>query len=235
MSVVWRRTLRCSFQSVLLDGKTATGEHCLIFCCLNPDARSWGFFVTVLTASHAREASPASASREPPGLGRGTRPPEDPSALRSAAAACPHALARGNVPNLARKDLGEPEVAIGSGRDELGSANLRLDAELADGPTGRDAPDLVPITLGKPQVAIRPGGDDARLAPRHGELGDGACCSPGGETAQAEPADRDSDGGEQCGQARPQTRTLHGSCSFVGDAPHGCHVNVSSSLQRGSA
>src|SRR5215469_1931549 len=64
MSVVWRRTLRCSFQSVLLDGKTATGEHCLIFCCLNPDARSWGIFVKVLTASHGREASPASAPRE---------------------------------------------------------------------------------------------------------------------------------------------------------------------------
>lgn len=80
---------------------------------------------------------------------RGVKPIKDPPALRSAAAVCPHALARGDAPNLGRELLGEPEVAIRSGRD----AERRSRGDI--------------------------------------ELGDGACCSPGGSCAQAQQADRD--------------------------------------------
>src|SRR5258707_5784247 len=59
----------------------------------------------------------ATASISPPGLGNRARPPGDLPCPGSAAAACPHALARSDPPNLARELLGEPEVAIGPARD----------------------------------------------------------------------------------------------------------------------
>jgi hypothetical protein len=99
-----------------------------------------------------------------------------------------------------------------------------------------DPPNLARELLGEPEVAIRPGRDAERLARQsEGELGDGACCGPGGSAAQAQQADRGNDSSEKGGQARPQTRTIHVSFSFVYGATHGCLVNVSSSLQHGSA
>src|SRR6266568_2778654 len=96
-------------------------------------------------------------------------------ALRSAAAACPHALLRGDAPDLVPIELGEPEVAIGPGRDALRFATARGDEELPrDDACGGDAPDLVPLGLGEPEVAIGPGRDAQRLAIGRGnvELGD---------------------------------------------------------------
>ncbi len=69
-------------------------------------------------ASTARKASQGATSSQPPGLGRSARPARDVCpTLRSASAACPHALARSDPPNLARKLLGEPQVAIRPARD----------------------------------------------------------------------------------------------------------------------
>jgi hypothetical protein len=99
--------------------------------------------------------------------------------LRSAAAACPHALLRGDPPNLVPPALGEPDVA-------------RVN---------------------------RPGRDAHRnaLGRGDGELGDGVRFGPGGSTAQAQQADTGDQGREQCDQARPPSRTIHASSSFVSD------------------
>src|SRR6266516_3888534 len=82
-------------------------------------------------------------------------------ALRSAAAACPHTLLRGDAPNLARILLGEPEgLAIRPGGDALRSALGCRDAKKSgEAATGCDAPDGVAIEFCEPQVAIRPGRD----------------------------------------------------------------------------
>src|SRR6266568_4627211 len=104
-------------------------------------------------------------------------------ALRSAAAACPHTLLRGDAPNLARILLGEPEgLAIRPGGDALRSALGCRDAKKSgEAATGCDAPDGVAIEFCEPQVAIRPGGDAERPAASRrptgrwqGELGDTA-------------------------------------------------------------
>src|SRR6266487_2398559 len=106
------------------------------------------------------------------------------STLRSAVAACPHALLRGDPPNLAHILLGEPEVAIRPGCDALRSALGRGDTEPGEAAAGRDAPDLVPTGVGKPEVAIRPGGD-AERAIGHGELGDAATGGDAPDLARA--------------------------------------------------
>ena len=64
-------------------------------------------------------------------------------ALRSAVAACPHALARGDAPNLAPNLLGEPQVAIRAARDALRPATGRGDTAAAgdEAATGGDVPD----------------------------------------------------------------------------------------------
>src|SRR6266568_210725 len=112
-------------------------------------------------------------------------------ALRSAAAACPHTLLRGDAPNLARILLGEPEgLAIRPGGDaERPAASRRptgrWQGELGDTARRGDAPDLVPtpIQLREPEVAIGPGGDASKPTAKRGgptgrwqgELGDTAC------------------------------------------------------------
>ena len=145
-------------------------------------------------------------------------------ALRSAAAACPHALLCGDAPNLVPPALGEPDVARvgGPGRDTQRLAAKfvptgRWQGERGDAATSGDAPDRVPKGQGEPQVAIRPGRDADRVAAARGggELGDGANGGSGGSSAQAQQADRDNYGGDKGGHARPQTRDIHGSCSFV--------------------
>ena len=62
--------------------------------------------------------------------------------------------------------LGEPEVAVGAGRDPIGLAVGRGDGELGDGVSRRvDHPDLVGIDFGEPEVAVGPGRDpDGRLS-----------------------------------------------------------------------
>ena len=103
------------------------------------------------------------------------------STLRSAVAACPHALLRGDAPNLAHILLGEPEVAIRPGCDALRSALGRGDTEPGEAAAGRDAPDGVADGFREPEVAIRPGCDAMRRAGTIGptdryqaELGDAA-------------------------------------------------------------
>ena len=103
------------------------------------------------------------------------------STLRSAVAACPHALLRGDPPNLAHILLGEPEVAIRPGCDALRSALGRGDTEPGEAAAGRDAPDGVADGFREPEVAIRPGCDAMRRAGTIGptdryqaELGDAA-------------------------------------------------------------
>src|SRR5258708_36708433 len=103
--------------------------------------------------------------------------------LRSAAAACPHALPRGDASNLARILLGEPEAnrVAGPGRDTLRSAQGCGDAENSgEAAAGCDAVDGVAVKFRKPQVAIRPGRNAERSATRgDGELGDAATCGEG--------------------------------------------------------
>ena len=117
---------------------------------------------------------PGTASIQPPGLGRSARLTGDPLALRSAAAACPYALLRGDPPNLAHILLGEPDVAIWAGCDAIRSAIGRGDTERGEAAAGRDAPDGVAVKFREPEVAIRPGRDAERLAIGRGdgELGD---------------------------------------------------------------
>ena len=55
--------------------------------------------------------------------------------------------------------LGEPEVAVGSGRDVHGSPAVWGDREFGDRPAGRDPPDRVAEVLGEPDVAVGAGGD----------------------------------------------------------------------------
>ena len=93
-------------------------------------------------ASCARAASPGAASGQPPC-----------PALRAATAACPHALARGDAPNLVPIELGEPDVTRvgGPGRDAQ-----RLAAKFVPTPGGQgeqghaatrgDAPGMI-VTL----------------------------------------------------------------------------------------
>src|SRR5258708_6119339 len=103
-------------------------------------------------------------------LGRSARPTEDPPALCSAAAACPYALARSDPPNLARELLGEPEVAIGPGRDAPRPAPVRpVRGQGESGAAARrgQAPNgihCVRSPFGEPEVAIRPSRDAERLA-----------------------------------------------------------------------
>ncbi len=116
--------------------------------------------------------------------GRSTRPGQADACpgLRSAAAACPHALARGDTPNLARILLDEPEIAIRPGRDASRPALGRRDAESSgEAAAGRDAPNGVHIEFREPEIAIRPGCDavkpaviSGRTGRRQGELGDTA-------------------------------------------------------------
>jgi hypothetical protein len=85
--------------------------------------------------------------------------------------------------------------------------------------TGGDAPDAVPKGQGEPQVAIGPGRDVHRIALGRGdgELGDGAHFGPGGSSAQAQQANTDKHGGEQCDQARPPSRDIHVAFALVSD------------------
>ncbi len=94
--------------------------------------------------------------------------------LRSAAAACPHALLRGDPPNLVPPVLGEPDVAIRAGRDALRVAAKSVltgpwQWEQGGAATGGDAPDAIPKGQGEPQVAIRPGRDAERVAIGRGD------------------------------------------------------------------
>ena len=72
---------------------------------------------------------------------------------------------RGDAPDPAAVELGEPEVAVRAGGDAGGGASLADPLrELRHDPAGRDAPDAVsgqarPIELGEPEVAVRAGGD----------------------------------------------------------------------------
>ena len=61
--------------------------------------------------------------------------------------------------------LGEPQVAVGAGRDGVRPA-ARGNAELGDGPRRRDAADVVGVVLGEPQVAVGAGRDRVREARR---------------------------------------------------------------------
>ena len=74
--------------------------------------------------------------------------------LRSVAAACPHTLARGNAPDLATGNLGEPDIAIRPGRNARRSALGCGDMERGEAPAGRDAPDRADIEFRKPEIAI---------------------------------------------------------------------------------
>jgi len=96
--------------------------------------------------------------------GRSARPARDSPAVRSAAAACPLALLRGDASNLAHILLGEPDVAIRPDCDALRSAIGRGGAEPGEAAAGRDAPDDVPNLLGEPEIATRAARDAPRRA-----------------------------------------------------------------------
>jgi hypothetical protein len=96
-------------------------------------------------------------------------------------------LARGRDPADSRQVLlGEPQVAVGAGRERAGQGGPGRDRELAHGPARRDDPadeaggdraDGGGGVRGEPQVAVGPGGqvDDADPQPvelRDGEHGD---------------------------------------------------------------
>jgi hypothetical protein len=72
-------------------------------------------------ACHARKAMP----------GRAARPARDPAALRSAVAACPHTLLRGDAPDLVSSLLSELDIATGPGGDT--PIRRRGNGELGDG------------------------------------------------------------------------------------------------------
>jgi hypothetical protein len=80
---------------------------------------------------------------------------------------------RGDAPDLVAQPLGEPEVAIGTCRDEIRPAakrgpTVRWKGELGDDAGRGDTPDLVDTEsrLGEPEVAIAPRRDAKRLAAR---------------------------------------------------------------------
>jgi len=69
----------------------------------------------------------------------------------------------GDAPNVVRR-FGEPEVAIGPGRDGVRPTASRgptgrWQGELGETARGGDAPDGVHIWSREPEVAIRPGRD----------------------------------------------------------------------------
>ena len=130
----------------------------------------------------------AASSQTPDRQGRTASQGSACPALRSAAAACPHTLLCGDPPDLACKDLGEPEVAIRPGGDVVRPAPVRPvrgEGESGEEARGGEAPNVVRVvrsTFGKPEVAIRSGGDAESPAalirhtdPRNRELGDEAC------------------------------------------------------------
>src|SRR5713226_903444 len=92
----------------------------------------------------------------PPSLGSSCSPSSDP-------------------PDLVPIGLDEPEGAMWTRRDGSRAAIGGRKGELADRPTGRDAPDHS-IVLGEPEVAIRAHRDISRAAisSRDGEFGDRA-------------------------------------------------------------
>jgi hypothetical protein len=100
---------------------------------------------------------------------------------RTKGAACPHALLRGDAPDLVPLELGEPQVAIRPGRDAQWlaakfSPTGRRQGERSGATTGGDAPDAIEKGQGEPQVAIRPGRDALRPATGrgNGERGEAA-------------------------------------------------------------
>jgi len=99
------------------------------------------------------------------------------------------------------------------------------------------APDLGggPSVVGEPEVAIRPSCDAESRARGDIELGDGPCCSPGGSCTQAQQTDTGDQGGEQCGQVRPPSRTIHAGYSFVDGATLCCLLPCSQIRENGSA
>src|SRR6266702_3663930 len=155
-------------------------------------------------------------------------------ALRSAAAACPHTLLRGDAPNLARILLGEPEgLAIRPGGDALRSALGCRDAKKSgEAATGCDAPDLVPtpIQLREPEVAIGPGGDASKPTAKRGgptgrwqgELGDTACRGDAPDLVRkvfGEPQIAIRPGGDALGAAIGRGDGESGEAAPGGDAP----------------
>ena len=108
---------------------------------------------------------------------RGARPVRDPPTLHSAAAAVPHALLRGDPPNLVADILREPEVAIRADGDAVRPAGFGGGMERAgEAAARRETPNAVAVKLGEPEVAIGPGRDALRRAPERGkrERGDAA-------------------------------------------------------------
>ena len=75
-------------------------------------------------------------------------------ALRSSATAYPHTLARGDTPDLATGNLGEPDIAIRPGRNARRSALGCGDMERGEAAAGRDASDRADIEFRKPEIAI---------------------------------------------------------------------------------
>src|SRR3989442_14335503 len=101
--------------------------------------------------------------------------------LCSAAAACPHTLARGDAPNLVPLELGEPQIAIRAGGDAQPLAakfepTVCGQGEPGDAAASGAAPDAIPKLKGEPQVAIRPARDALRPATEAADvkLGDAA-------------------------------------------------------------
>src|SRR5215469_1270653 len=145
---------------------TREGSGCSSGTCGGSAYSTWKHF--------ARKAEPAAASLSLLGLGSGSRPARHPPALRSAAAACPHALLRGDAPDrvdVTHADidkLGEPQGPIRPGHDPVRQADARV-GEVGDLPGGGDAPDRVVAVVSEPQGPIGPGRDprwaaDARVA-----------------------------------------------------------------------
>ena len=76
---------------------------------------------------------------------------------------------QGDLPDVVAAILGEPEVAIGPGRDAKGTARGRGDGQLGHDPTGGDLSDVVRAILGEPEVAIGPGRDADGKTPGRGD------------------------------------------------------------------
>src|SRR5260370_740189 len=79
-------------------------------------------------------------------------------------------------PDVVPDQLGEPDLAVWTGRDAPGLARGRGNRELGDSTAGGDPPDLIPRGLGEPDLAVGTEGDAERRTARGGEreLGDGA-------------------------------------------------------------
>ena len=117
-----------------------------------------------------------------------------------------------DVPDLVHQAFGEQECTIRASRDTLRPAPGRGDGERGDAATGGNAPDVV--RLGEPEIAIWASRDTPGQASRR-ERGDATHCGLGGSAAQAQQAGTGNYGGEKCSQARPPSRTVHGSPSLM--------------------